>query len=453
MPRPPKHVSPDTLGGRIREARKGLNLSLEHVAGGQYSTSLISQIERNRVEPSQRSLEFLATQLHLPIEDLMLLAQQQKETETEAHQYRVFEELRIEASQALANKQPYQALDTLKTLHIQQVPLSLRWRLAALRGQCYFALRQFLPAQKDFVHAVAEKPDNVPMDQRLEIMTLHLYLAAALRELVQPEAAFEQYQIALDMMDTSTSLHHIADAHWGMSLIAYERAMLSDCEHYKEEQLSVALKHAENASVLYRSIGQKLRASLLTCQIGLIEQALGRMDEARTHLLEVLDKWRPELEIHTQIPPLPAEQRTVQEVANVVSVVACTLAGIELEAHNYPQALTYVQQAKSAGKLSYILRRAEAEMMLGRILQEIDLHDPAVEKAFRAALKELGATDRIAARIRAHDLLGRHLLRRGEVKVGEKELDQGQRLSHLATAFSSATIFSNGDQEDISQLG
>ena len=454
MPRPPKHVPPDTLGGRIREARKNLRLSLEHVAGGHYSTSLISQIERNRVEPSQKSLEFLATQLHLPLEDLMILASQQKETETEAHQYRVYEEMRIEASQALANKQPHQALGLLKSLHLQQVPLSLRWRIAALRGQCYFALRQFLSAQKDFVHAVAEKPTSIPGDQRSEVMTLHLYLAAALRELNQPEAAFEQYQVALDMMDTSTSLHHIADAHWGMSLIAYERAMLTSSEHpetynhynhYKEEQLSIALKHAENASILYRSIGQELRASLLTCQIGLIEQALGRLDEARAHLQEVLERWTPELGSFEQtgVSPSGVSQRNVQELANVVSVVACSLAGIELEAQNYLQALIYVQQAKSAGKQSYILRRAEAEMMLGRILQEMNFHDPAIEEAFRAALKELGSTDRIAARIRAHDLLGRHLLRKGDVEAGEKELDQGQRLSQLASAFSSATIFAN----------
>ena len=51
MPRPSKHVSPDTLGGRIRAAREHLQLSLADVAHGHYSTSLISQIERTRIEP------------------------------------------------------------------------------------------------------------------------------------------------------------------------------------------------------------------------------------------------------------------------------------------------------------------------------------------------------------------------------------------------------------------
>ena len=60
MPRPLKNVSPDTLGGRIRAARQTLHLSLSEVAGQEYSTSLISQIERNKIEPSAGSLKYLA---------------------------------------------------------------------------------------------------------------------------------------------------------------------------------------------------------------------------------------------------------------------------------------------------------------------------------------------------------------------------------------------------------
>src|SRR5271165_3322930 len=104
VPRPSKHVSPDTLGGRIRAAREYLHLSLAEVAEGHYSTSLISQIERNRVDPSQESLRFLAERLKLPLEDLETLAQQHRESEVEARQYRSYEDLRSEAAQLLANK-------------------------------------------------------------------------------------------------------------------------------------------------------------------------------------------------------------------------------------------------------------------------------------------------------------------------------------------------------------
>src|SRR6266516_4917706 len=135
MPRPPKHVPPDTLGGRIRAARESLHLSLAHVAGDRYSTSLISQIERNRVEPSRESLQFLAERLQLPLEELRALAQQQRESEVEAHQYKIYQELRTQALQALSAKRPYQALDFLKDLRLAHVPSPLRWLLASFRGQ------------------------------------------------------------------------------------------------------------------------------------------------------------------------------------------------------------------------------------------------------------------------------------------------------------------------------
>ena len=136
MPRPPKHVPPDTLGGRIRAARENLNLSLKTVAAERYSTSLISQIERNRVEPSQESLEFLAEKLHLPLADLQTLAQQQREADSDTCQYKFNEEQLSVALELLASKHPREALDSLSTVNMAQTSASLRWRLAAVRGQC-----------------------------------------------------------------------------------------------------------------------------------------------------------------------------------------------------------------------------------------------------------------------------------------------------------------------------
>ena len=453
MPRPPKHVPPDTLGGRIRAAREGLHFSLAHVAAGRYSTSLISQIERNRVEPSRESLQFLAEQLQLPLEELQVLAQQQRESEVEARQYTVYQELRTEALQALAAKRPYHARDLLKDLNMAQIPAPLRWHLAALRGQCYFTLREFLAAQRDFMYAVTELPETVPADQQLEAMTLHLHLAAALRELQQLDAAFDEYQVALHLMDANTALNYVAEAHWGMSLVAFERANLAECPHDKEEQLHIALRHAENACILYRSIRENMRDALLSCQIGLIEQALGKLDDARKHLLEVLQRWTPELDkLIKEIPSSKTTSRHVQEVANVISAVACSLAGIELETQNHEEALTYAQQAQHAGQFSYKIRRAEAEMMVGRILEGNHRQDTAAEEAFRAAIQELADTDRIAARIRAHELLGRHLLKKGNTQAGDEELDKARRLSHQAPLFSSSTISADNGNDEASKM-
>src|SRR2546428_5618220 len=113
MPRPLKHVPADSLGGRIRAARENKRLSLAAVAAGEYSTSLLSQIERNRVEPSEKSLEFLAARLGMSLEDLRALAQQSRESEASAQQYTVYEELRLKAEQLFKNKQLEEALTLL----------------------------------------------------------------------------------------------------------------------------------------------------------------------------------------------------------------------------------------------------------------------------------------------------------------------------------------------------
>src|SRR5260370_20636007 len=74
MPRPSKRVSPDTLGGVIRSARQNLHLSLAEVAGEKYSTSLISQIEHNRIDASEESMKYLTERLKLPFDNMMLIA-------------------------------------------------------------------------------------------------------------------------------------------------------------------------------------------------------------------------------------------------------------------------------------------------------------------------------------------------------------------------------------------
>jgi len=452
MPRPSKRVSPDTLGGRIRAARQELHLSLAEVAGERYSTSLISQIERNRVDPSQESLRYLAERLELPLEDLMALAQQQRNSEAEVSKYKIYEEQRLQAQQALANNRPQEALKLLEDLPIAQIPLPTRWRLAALRGQAHFHLRRFVAAQRDFLTAVAEKPEIVPSDQNLEVMLLYLYLGAASRELGQLNDALTQYQDALKLMNIGTSLRYIAEAHWGLAFTAFElarqEAERSDSQRVEGQLIQTALSHAESARTLYHAIGDELSAAALSCEIGLIQQATGRLDEARTLLRGVLEQWQPLLA--EPVENTPAGHRRRQERANVVSAAACYLAGVELEAGNHEAALAYVRQAEEAGNQSYILRRAEAAMMLGKILEAMSQDHPEcdgveAEQAFRRAIAELEPTDRLAAKILAHDLLGHHLMKRGKTREGEKELNRARALSHFIPLLGNTLTSDSGN--------
>jgi transcriptional regulator with XRE-family HTH domain len=454
MPRPSKHVSPDTLGGRIRAAREHLHLSLAEVASGQYSTSLISQIERNRVDPSQESLRFLADRLKLPIDDLKILAYQHRESEVEAREYTSFDTLRSKAAQLLAEKQVGAALDMLAGLHFAQVPPLQRWRLAALRGQCYFEHRAFVKAQGDFVYATQEEPnrENLPPDQKQELLLLHLHLAATYRELYQLDEALEQFKQSLAMMSRETPLGYVAEARWGMALIALTQAKqmqqdISFTAEERERKLHDALEHADYARLLYETIGETLNAASVECNIAEIEQALGHRENTRSSLTRILEKW-----------PLPAQEaesqraevlRRQKEQANVVSTAACLLAEIELEDNHYDNAMKYAQLALEAGKRSYILRRADAYIMQARIFEATydESHDKSyawqVEQAYHNALDELAKTERIGIRISTHVRFGGYLLKHEKPIEGQQELAKAAQLSN------SVLIGTNSTREEV----
>ncbi len=451
MPRPSKHVSPDTLGGRIRAAREHLHLSLAEVASGQYSTSLISQIERNRVDPSQESLRFLADRLKLPIDDLKILAYQHRESEVEARDYTSFDTRRSTVAQLLAEKRVEDALESLVNLHFAQVPPLQRWRLAALRGQCYFERRAFVKAQGDFVYATQEEPnrENLPPDQKQELLLLHLHLAATYRELHQLDEAFEQFTISLEMMSRETPLGYVAEARWGMALIALTQAkqMQQDMPvntEKREEKLHKALEHADYARLLYETIGETLNAASVECNIAEIEQALGHRENTRSSLTRILEKWPlPTQEVESS---RAESQRRQKELANVVSTAACLLADIELEDKHYDNAMKYAQLALEAGRRSYILRRADAYIMQARIFEtkytesQDEVYARQVEQAYHNAIDELAKTERIGIRISTHVRFGSYLLKKGEIAKGQQELAKAEQLSDAVLIGTNRTL-------------
>lgn len=451
MPRPSKRVAPDTLGGRLRTTRQSLHLSLAEVAGDRYSTSLISQIERNRVDPSTESLQYLSRRLKLPLDDLMALARQHRQSETEATLYKVYQERYAEINRLLAHNQPSQALDRFHELDPGQLPLFLRWRTLALRGQAYFDQRQFADAQRDFQSALTVLPPSVSDEEQLEVVRLRLNLAAATRELNLFELALGYYHDALSTMDASTPLRYVAEVHWGLALVYHRQAQnkrtlngnkVGGQKKTPEDLLQEAWKHAEDARTLYSAIADSMNAALLQCQIALIEQDQGKIDEARQRLTEVLTIWKPTLEESFR-PTQGARSYHLPERANVVSSTAYCLANLEYQARDLDSALETVQVAIQAGNKSYKLRRAEAFMMLGEILEARNPNDQEIEKAFRQAVEVLQNTYRLGVRIQAHYQLGRYLLSSGRPTEGQQEIAKAHELAGISRGFN--TIFPSED--------
>jgi tetratricopeptide (TPR) repeat protein len=353
--------------------------------------------------------------------------------DNEQQNFTFYENLLREATCLSKNNKISQALSLLLDLQFPQIASTLRWQLAALRGQCYFTQRQFLKAEQDFNYAVREQPnvDELSAEQQHDLMLLHLHLAGTYRELQMLEESFDQYHMTLQMMKSHTPSGDLAEAHWGLALVTFAQANKPGYNNPKELQsresiLRLSLEHAENARFLYRTIGEHLLAATVTCQIARTELALGNKAKARCYLTEILTNWATVL--NQPLATSGADKRIQQKEANVVSAAACTLAGIELEENHYEQARKWAECALQAGQRSYKLRRADAYLMLGRILENINPKDPLIEEALRKATEELADTDRIARRINAHAHLGRHLLKIGREKEGERELEQTRLL-------------------------
>jgi transcriptional regulator with XRE-family HTH domain len=453
MPRPLKAVSPDTLGGRIRAARQTQGLSLAEVAGTEYSTSLISQIERNKIEPSADSLKYLAEQLHLPMEELSQLAQMHRESEAETQQFQKIEEKRVLAAQLLEMKHPLRALEQLQNVQLTHASETLRWRIIALRGQCYFNMREFLAAQQEFRSAFSILPAYISPDQQMEALLLRLHLAAASRELGQYATAYKQFQEARSYMNTATPLRLVAEAQWGMSLVLYEQAykLWNEAENGNRQDqeakkaflslMQQSLSYAENACTLYNTINELSRSALMNCQIALIEQAMENLNAARVRLKKVLDDWSPTLDGTEQDrSPTIAEKvkrYSLKERANIVSAAACYLASVELDDKQCVTAMEYIDTALKAGEASYILRRADAYMTKGQILAAGN--NPEAITAFRRALAELERTDRLGAKIRVHKMLGAYLIKHGDDRAGNIELEKALRLANVPSQFQATS--------------
>jgi tetratricopeptide (TPR) repeat protein len=389
-------------------------------------------------EHEQAGISEEASQLSLPFDVPDLLNQSKPASRARKPRADEYEDKRSKAQRFLTKNQPRKALNLLKDLDFEPISSSQRWRIAALRGHCYFGLGLFLPARKDYMYAIEEMPRTIPEDQLQEAMSAYLYLAVVERELGNIHEAAEHYHTALAQMDAGAQVRHFAEAYWGLSLVKLEQVSrtLEPHEHLSAKQkhiLQEALTYAQKAKVLYESTGEMLNAVSVTCDIALIEQASGNLDQARKHLLDILHTWKPMLNISQNTA---VNQKRLVHYRNVVSATFCYLADIELEAHNYDDALTYVLEGQKIAQNSNILRRAQAAMTLGKVLATKFFYYPEAENAFRQAIEILSPTELLAAQVRAHELLGHYLIKHAKVDEGKREFGIAKEISDKAQGIS-----------------
>jgi tetratricopeptide (TPR) repeat protein len=281
-------------------------------------------------------------------------------------------------------------------------------------------------------------PDNIPEDQLQEAMSVHLYLAAAQRELGDLSKATEQYHVALAQMDAGAQVRHFAEAYWGLALIKIEQVSrtIEGQGHSSAKEQSIlqdARTYAEKAKALYESTSEMLNAVSVACDIALIEQMVGNLDEARKHLQDILTTWSPMLTIpqNTAI-----NQKRLSQYRNVVSLACCYLAEVELAAHNDSEALAYAKRGHEIAQHSNTLRRAQASITLGEVLSASNTYNSEAEKAFHRAIDILSSTELLGAQVHAHKMLGNYLMKQARVAEAKQEFNIAQEISLKAQGVS-----------------
>ena len=296
----------------------------------------------------------------------------------------------------------------------------------------------FLPAKADYTYAIEKMPENIPADQTQEALSVHLHLAAVQRELGDLSRATEQYHVALAQMDTGAQVRHFAEAYWGLALIKIEQVsrIIERQEHSSAKEkriLQDALTYAQKAKTLYETTGEMLNAVSVACDIALIEQMAGNLDEARRHLQDILSTWSPML---TTPPNTTINQRRLSQYRNVVSLSCCYLAEVELAAHNDNEALAYAKLGNEIAQNSSILRRAQASITLGKVLSASNASNLEVEKAFRQAINILSSTELLGVQIHAHEMYGQYLLKQSRIAEAKREFDIAQEISYKSQGIS-----------------
>jgi transcriptional regulator with XRE-family HTH domain len=193
------------LGGRLRQARLGRNMTQSDLADGQFSVSYISAVERGQIRPSLGALEKLAARLNVATHDL-LRTDGGVGVSLDAEFFPLSDrnevELQLRAAQILTHQgQPREVLGLLDALRAR----GLSGRDQALvdwqSARCALELKRGEQACKQAQAALdeAEHVNDPEMRERIR-----LTLGEALTFIGKQQAALSQLRAAADAAQKGT---------------------------------------------------------------------------------------------------------------------------------------------------------------------------------------------------------------------------------------------------------
>jgi tetratricopeptide (TPR) repeat protein len=340
----------NSVGDRLREARLARGLTQEQLAKGLATKGFISQIERNRTNPSLPKLRMMAERLGLPLGHF-----------TDDKSPHELTYLRKSAELAVKAQEPERALNLVNEGLALPATANERAELLRIQGLAFEALSRLNDALASLQTAAATAPPDDPelgaaiyadigyVQQQQEQfnaateanlralawLDASTHADPALRARVltnlgrscyslgQLEKADEHLQRALDAAIDAESRLRIANAHMALGISA--RAV---------GDLARAVEHCNRALDLHSRIGEHRAANRVLNNLGDVHYAAGRKREATALQQRCLERAR--------------ELRDDFEIG----VAAGALARYDLDDNRVDDALAHARQARQASERS-----------------------------------------------------------------------------------------------------
>jgi tetratricopeptide (TPR) repeat protein len=384
--------TPATLGQRLRQARMARGLTQSELANSRFSKQYVSQLERDRLRPTDATLRWLAERLGVDASYLATgvdgrqrerveSAVSRAEAAVEAHDYAaaigLLAEVKGSPAAASAGELELRALltESWARMYIgemrEALPLLARAReivedpvfsdvdraeVLFRLGCCRYRLTSVSTALALFTESLelAER-SGIPCDRlRSRIFG---WRSRCYRRQRDWEAAREDVERALELAEALDDLRATADAHFLGALVAERRG-----------QWVAARTFAEKAKALYEQIDDRANTGKLLTTLGVLTFLLGKPDES--------------ISLFKQAFAVALEVGSDADAAQAVS----SLAQVHLRTGQVELAEEQARHALEllGDRVDFIDEIGNAQLVLGRSLLEQGRLDKAAE-LFRAA--------------------------------------------------------------------
>lgn len=300
-----------SIGKRLKEARKGARLTQRELGGDRYSPSYICQLEKDKIRPSVKALEFLGSRLGKPVnyffadEELLAeLSQHEQKTSTFHIMLNLGESYLASGQTALAQ----QILDDAIALNLTLDKPLLKGILLRYSGRLKTVLHQEEAAEEDLLDALTIFKDLGVQDELAKtyfnLAQLYFYqqsygqARSYIRKASQiiKSAQLDDPVLLIDVTRCSGVLHNVS-GEIRQAVEDFEKALelcrqISDSQKlaeiylnlglsYKERKESEkAIEYSRKALSIFESLQNKLRTADVLHNLGIAYREKKRYKKA-----------------------------------------------------------------------------------------------------------------------------------------------------------------------------